>query len=307
MSANVETMFSVRLTPWHGLGTIVQEALTSDEALKIAELDWRVEQHPIFVDNKQVDNYVANVRLSDQSVLGIVTERYQIVQNREAFSFTDGLLDYNVKYETAGSLAGGRRVWMLAKMPETYILEDKVVPYLVFTNSHDGKGSIKVAVTPIRVVCQNTLNLALSSAYRSWSTKHIGDMDAKMEEAKRTLIMSKLYMSELKATAEKLAKRDIYQKQFIEFVEELYPITNDMGDRKSDNILILRQDLTMRYLQAPDLKAYMNTAWGIIEAVSDHATHMLPLKRSKTYYENNFIKTVDGNPVIDRAFELLAS
>ena len=185
MAANVETMFSVREKPWHGLGTVIANAPTSEEALRLAGLDWNVYQTDLVTDSGlAVLGYKANVRDSDDSVLGIVTDRYKIVQNHEAFQFTDALLGAGVRYETAGSLQDGKKTWILAKMPNEYIVSgDQISPYLVFFNSHDGSGSIRCAITPIRVVCQNTLNLALSTAKRSWSAVHTQSVNDKMHEA----------------------------------------------------------------------------------------------------------------------------
>ena len=103
MSANVETMFSVREKPWHGLGTIVMEAPTSADALRLAGLDWKVVQEPVYTGNQEpIKGYKANVRSSDRKVLGVVSDRYKVVQNTDAFSFTDELLGKGVRYETAG-------------------------------------------------------------------------------------------------------------------------------------------------------------------------------------------------------------
>ena len=175
MSANVETMFSVRETPWHGLGRIVMDAPASREALELAGLDWQVESRNIYSGTgAMIPGYRANVRSTDDAVLGVVSDRYRIVQNEEAFQFTDDLLGEGVTYETAGSLQGGKKVWMLAKLPEKYIIAgDEVTPYLVFFNSHDGSSGVKVAMTPVRVVCQNTLNLALNNAKRIWTARHL--------------------------------------------------------------------------------------------------------------------------------------
>lgn len=118
MAANVETMFYTREKPWHGLGTRVEEAPASADALRLAGLDWQVIQEPIFTDNEElISGYKANVRDSDRKVLGVVSDRYKIVQNQEAFSFTDTLLGNGVRYETAGSLQEGRKVWLLARLP----------------------------------------------------------------------------------------------------------------------------------------------------------------------------------------------
>ena len=129
MSANVESMFYAgREKPWHGLGTQVEEAPTSADALRLAGLDWTVQRKPIQVcGGRKVDNFFANVRSSDGAVLGVVSDRYQVVQNAEAFAFTDALIggEGQVHYETAGSLMGGRKIWLLAKLPDTEIVGDK--------------------------------------------------------------------------------------------------------------------------------------------------------------------------------------
>lgn len=110
MSANVETMFYVRENPWHGLGTKVNEAPGSREALIIAGLNWNVLQEPIYTETEEfIEGYKANVRDSDRKVLGVVTDRYKVIQNQEAFAFTDALLGEGVRYETAGSLQGGKK------------------------------------------------------------------------------------------------------------------------------------------------------------------------------------------------------
>lgn len=182
MSAEVESMFYVRETPWHGLGKKVTEAPDSKEALRLAGLEWEVEQEAVYTaGGSQVQGYYANVRNTDRHVLGIVTDRYRVIQNREAFAFTDALLGEGVRYETAGSLMGGRKVWMLARLPREYIIGgEHISPYLVFSNTHDGSGAVRVAVTPVRVVCSNTLNLALATAKRSWSMCHTGNVSEKM-------------------------------------------------------------------------------------------------------------------------------
>lgn len=117
MAHEVESMFYLREVPWHGLRVEVVEAPDSAVALKTAGLDWEVARCPVYVDGNVVDDYFANVRMSDNQVLGIVGKDYRIVQNREAFAFTDKLLgNEGVRYDTAGGLKGGRRVWMLARM-----------------------------------------------------------------------------------------------------------------------------------------------------------------------------------------------
>ena len=307
MAANVETMFSVREKPWHGLGKIVMEAPTSKEALKLAGLDWNVVQEPIYTEfNEVVEGYKANVRDSDRKVLGVVSDRYKVVQNADAFSFTDELLGKGVRYETAGSLQEGRKVWLLARLPREYIIGgERISPYLVFSNTHDGSGSVKVAVTPVRVVCNNTLNLALDTASRSFSMVHTGNIQDKIQEAKDTLFMAESYMDCLGAEFEQLRRQKMTDAQVKEFMELLLPIEKDSTQIQSKNILRLREDLKKRYYDAPDLQKVGNNAYRFINAVSDFATHAKPLRRTANYNENLFARTIDGNPLIDKAYQLL--
>lgn len=309
MSANVETMFYVRETPWHGLGTKVEEVLSSQKALELSGLNWNVIQKPIYTsDNILISNYKANIRESDDKVLGVVTDRYKIVQNKEAFSFTDSLIGEGCKYETAGSLQNGRKVWLLAKLPDKYkILYDEVTPYMVFSNSHDGTGAIKVAMTPIRVVCNNTLNLALSSAKRIWSTIHTGNISSKLNEAMKTLLLAESYMENLDYEAHYLSRKTISDKKVLEFIELLLPLPDNASKIQEKNINLLRDDMKLRYFDAPDLIDLPKTSWRFVNAVSDFATHINPLRKTKNYKENLFSKTIDGNPLIDRAYALVES
>ncbi len=261
MSANVETMFFAgRQKPWHGLGVQVEGALSSEEALIRAGLNWSVVQRPILTDTGiQVEGYKANIRDSDDKVLGVVTARYRIVQNRDAFNFTDDLLGKGVRYETAGSLQEGRRVWLLAKLPAAYIVAgDRISPYLVFTNAHDGSGAIRVAMTPIRVVCQNTLNLALSTATRSWSANHTGDINLKLEDAKETLFRAEDYMDKLGEEIYHMNNQKITNDCVTEMINELLPVPTDATELQEKNVQRLREDIAMRFYYAPRLTNITN-------------------------------------------------
>ena len=308
MAANVESMFYVRETPWHGLGTKVLTAPSSKEALQLAGLDWKVNQQSIYTEAEEITGYKANVRSNDNKVLGVVTDRYKIIQNDEAFAFTDALLGEGVRYETAGSLNGGKRVWLLAHMPHEYIISgERISPYLVFTNTHDGSGAVKVALTPIRVVCNNTLNLALSTAKRSWSMVHTGNIEEKMQEARNTLFMAEKYMDGLGKEFDKLRNIQMSEKQVMQYIELLLPIEEDSSIQQIRNIRKLREDMKVRYFDAPDLKDLGNNAYRFVNSVSDFATHAEPLRKTIRYKENLFSKTVDGNPMIDRAYQMVCA
>lgn len=310
MAANVETMFwTGRERPWHGLGVRVAQAPTAKDALRLAGLDWKVEQVPLYTPSGELaEGYKANVRDSDRKVLGVVTDRYKIIQNEEAFAFTDELLGEGVRYETAGSLLGGKKVWMLARLPQEYIIGgERISPYLVFSNTHDGSGAVKVAVTPVRVVCNNTLNLALNTAERTWSMVHTGDIKGKIEEARDTLFLAQKYMDHLGMEIENLRSKEISDEKVKEYIEVLLPMEDDMSLQQKRNVQKLRTDMERRYFEAPDLMSVGKNAYRFINAVSDFATHSTPLRKTASYKENLFARTVDGNPLIDKAYQIVCA
>ncbi len=307
MSANVESMFYVREKPWHGLGVCVMEAPDSAHALELAGLDWKVVQKDVYTDDGfPVPGFKANVRETDDQVLGIVTDRYKVVQNDEAFAFTDELLGEGVTYETAGSLQNGRKTWILARLPERYIINgDEITPYLVFMNSHDGTGSIKAAMTPVRVVCQNTLNLALSTAKRTWSTNHTGDIKGKLDDARYTLLYADQYMSELGKEIDAMSHKSLTDKQVYDMIDTIIPSSPDATPIQAKNTRRMREELKMRYFDAPDLQHVGKNAYRFINAVSDFATHSKPIRERSNYKESLFSRTVDGNAMIDKAYGLV--
>ena len=307
MSANVETMFYVREKPWHSLGTRIEEAPASADALIYAGLDWEVIQKDVYTqDGAFIPGYKANLRSTDNAALGIVSDRYKVVQNEDAFKFTDDLLGEGVTYETAGVLQGGRKVWMLARMPHRYIIAgDEIAPYMVVMNSHDGSSGIKVAMTPIRVVCQNTLNLALNSAKRIWTTKHTENVMLRVHEAQETLLLAEKYMGELGRGINELSQIRLTDKKVMEFMAEFFPATSDMPDMQRKNNLRLMDNLKARYWDAPDLSNVGKNGYRFVNAVSDFATHADPIRRTKNYDENLFLRTVEGNPMIDRAYKMV--
>ena len=290
MAANVESMFYVRETPWHGLGVRVNEAPASKEALTASGLDWNVIQEPIYTETEElIKGYKANVRDSDRRVLGVVTDCYKVIQNTEAFAFTDSLLGEGVRYETAGSLQGGRKVWLLAHMPHEYIISgERISPYLLFSNTHDGSGAVKIALTPIRVVCNNTLNLALSAAKRSWPMLHIGDIRGKITEAGDTLFRAESYMDELGKEFETLRMKKLTDKKVMEYIEVLLPAEEGSTPQQARNMKKLQEDMRLRYFEAPDLQDVGRNAYRFINAVSDFATHAQPLRKTANYKENLF-------------------
>ena len=302
MAANVETMMYVREKPWHGLGTMVQDAPNSLDALRLAELNWEVRPGKVAVAETGVviPNAVANIRSSDGKVLGIVTDRYRVVQNVDAFAFTDTLIGGDVRYETAGSLNGGRKVWLLARLPETKVAGDDVEPYLCFTNTHDGSGAVKAFVTPIRVVCNNTLNLAINGAKRTWSVRHNGDINKKIAEARESLELANRYMQALDTEAQKMAEIKVDEAKLEKLLTSLFnKPKDDASDREKRNFDSQMAQYYICY-NAADIAQFRGTAWGAINAMTDMVAHQAPLRAASNYAENNWGRIMAGHTLVDQ-------
>ena len=309
MSSNFESGFFTRTPAWHGLGVVVEDAPTSEDAIVAAGLNWEVLQKKIYTeDGTRVDGFYSNVRSTDNKPLGVVGSRYKIVQNIDAFKFTDALLGEGVKYETAGSLNDGKTVWMLAKLPNKYnILGDKVDPYIVFTNTHDGSGAVKVAMTPVRVVCQNTLNMALKSAKRTWSARHLGSIESKMNEALETLQFANEYMEAVNNQFEDLYKIKLSDFEVRSLINKVVPINEDMGKTQKENSEKIRNDILYRFKEAPDLRELEYTGARLVQAVADTTTHIEPFRKTANFEENRFKKTIEGNDLLDRTLQVLTA
>jgi len=187
MAHEVENMFFVGDTPWHGLGRQVIDAPTSEQAIIQAGLDWQVKKIPLITAdglNRPVD-HVAIERISDNSILGVVGPRFEPLQNSAAFKFFDPFIDAGLaKYETAGSLREGKRIWILAALNRDNIKisdGDEVKKYVLLSNSHDGSLAVRVGFTPIRVVCSNTLKMSHDNASSQLlRVRHTASMNANL-------------------------------------------------------------------------------------------------------------------------------
>jgi phage/plasmid-like protein (TIGR03299 family) len=311
MPAMVESMFYVRETPWHGLGVRLEEAPNSEEALKAADLDWNVLQRPLYFSTAEagkpvynnIPNRVANVRSTDMKVLGIVGNGYQVVQNKDAFEFTDSLLGEGVVYETAGSLWGGSRIWLLARLPDRYkALGDEIEPYICFSNSHNGMTGVQVILTPVRVVCQNTLNMAISGAKRTWSVIHTGNPMERLEEARKTLGLVHHYYETFIEEAEKLVDIKV---DFEQMTNKLFPIAEDPKSQTVVKNMELKRKILLELLQAKDLKKFRGTGWGFINGVSDMAGHITRTKNIEVWKQSQILKAFDGYELINQAYALV--
>jgi phage/plasmid-like protein (TIGR03299 family) len=213
------SFFSVREKAWHGLGQIIKDYPTSAEALKFAGLDYIVDKRPLFtfdtenqngdpeadiiIPEVEVPGFFATVRSDTEAVLGVVGKDYEVVQNVDAFSFFDSIVGGKdgILYETAGALGNGERLFITAKLPN-YIRvgrNDCIEKYLFLTTSHDGTGSIQIAFTPVRIVCQNTLNAALRNQVNGIKIRHTASANDKLKEAYRMLGITNQLTVELEA------------------------------------------------------------------------------------------------------------
>lgn len=178
---STDSMFYVGEVPWHGLGTALPSLATAQEALAAAGLGWTVEKRELRdADYRRVPGKFVVVRTDTGEHLGVVSASYRPLQNKEAFRFFDQVtMDPNgPKYEVAGSLRGGRIVWILARIPGflEVVKGEEHQPYLLLVNSHDGKMAVRLLPTSVRVVCQNTLQLALEWAWLLWRRIHTGSL-----------------------------------------------------------------------------------------------------------------------------------
>lgn len=291
-----------------GVGNKVAGAPTSADAIRLAGLDWGVEQAPIFSEfggeKIAIPNSFANIRTDNKQVLGTVKDRYKVVQNTEAFSFTDSLLGEGVTYETAGALGGGKQIWLLAKTESSKILDDVVEPYLLFSNSHDGSSKVKVTFTPVRVVCRNTLAIALKRAERVWSVKHTGAIGKRLDEAIETLQMKDKYIDAMRQEAEDLAKIKMSKDDFIKVVDEIYPVADDtLSKRAITTNEHYRENLISAYNQQ-DLGNIRDNAWGVVNAIADFETHAESARKTDNQ-DANIQKVLMGYVVMNTAIQII--
>lgn len=213
--------------PWHGLGTELQKPATAQEAIRAAHLEWTVEKRPVMVDGKSVDAYRAVVRTDTGTVLGVTGAQYQPVQNVEAFGFFDAVVGAGQAiYHTAGALHEGRRVWILAKLPEMLRVaqtDDLVEKFVLLHTGHDGGSALQMTFTPVRVVCQNTLTLALRSAGSIVKIRHTQSATLRVVEAQRALGLAVRFYDDLEGLIGRLASVPVKAQAVAEYYRTLVP------------------------------------------------------------------------------------
>lgn len=228
---NQHSFFSVKEKAWHGLGKIVDSYPTSAEALHFAGLDFIVEKRKLFCDSKPVNmiqslldvpDHFATVRTDTNQVLGVVGKEYEIVQNVDAFNFFDAIVGGDgIQYETAGALGNGERIFITAKLPH-YIKVDKedlIEQYLFLTTSHDGYGSITAAFTPVRIVCQNTLNAAMRTHTNAIKIRHTANAKQRLDTAHTVLGISNTLSTQLEEIFTNWKKVQITDPELLRLIQ----------------------------------------------------------------------------------------
>ena len=266
MSANINyneeakehSFYSLKSAAWHGLGQVVQEAKTSDEVLKLAHLDWTVNKLPVYAQYPTDSNYldenkvrlrgtiVPNVKALTRNdngvILGSCTDRYEVLNNIDAFSFIDNIVGEKLAiYETAGALGKGEIVFVLAKLPD-YIKptdnKDIIEKYILFTTGHDGSTAVKAMFTPVRVVCNNTLNMALKNNIGRVSIKHTKNMNDKIKNAATIMNLYTDYTKKLTIELANLASVAVNDKFIDKVIANTFLTPEQLGLFNSNSILM---------------------------------------------------------------------
>lgn len=279
---------------WHGLGQIVDGAMTSEQAIELARLDYTVELAPATFNINKVQSIVipdkfATFRTDTNMPLGVVGNRYTIVQNKEAFGFFDSIVGSNLAmFETAGVLGQGERIFVSAKMPDVIRIEgtdDLTEVYVLLTSSHDGSGSIIAAVTPVRVVCQNTLNAALKNTISRVAIRHTTNASKKLEAAHKLLGISHKYVTEVNEMFNSLAKKSITDAKVKELVEQLFK-GEDKDGKISTRTNNIREAVLDSYFTGIGQNQIIGTAWGAYNGVTHYLDHVQKYKTGDVKFDS---------------------
>lgn len=308
----VAEMFSgSNITPWHKLGRVVAGLLTAKQAIEAAGLQWEVEKKPVIVEGKTVEEYKAIVRKDTLNTLSIVGNRYFPIQNSEAFEFFDEVIgEGQAVYDTAGSLAGGKRVWIMAKLKGSLFLDnrpdDKIDKNVLLCTSHDGSSGLWLQIVSTRVVCQNTLSVALSGATNQIKIRHTKNYEQKKSVAMETLGLCNAYFDNLQAVINELDKQAMSKGEMVSFAEKLIP------DAKEDKTTTRANNIRAEIV---DLFSHGRgnlgkTRFDALNAVTEYVDHSRATK-SKTEGmedENRFSSSMFGSgaKLKAQAYSLLA-
>lgn len=309
-----EQIFVDRTTTWHAIGKDVQECKDMEQVLKASGLDYEVEKRQVFMDagvqsmgRVAIPNRFVTVRTLDDHPYDVVSDKFEIIQNRDAFDFVN-YMGEDLQFEKAGETRSGM-VYIIGKLPEVNILGDAFIPHVIFRNGFNGKTKITAAITPLRLVCQNQFNFAFKNAQNAITIRHVRNAESKLEEAKETLKMCADYMQELTTMAERFAAMKITADRAERITKYLFPIPEDTAinafKRKS---LETSREKFVAAINAEDNRNFKGTAWGMINAYTDFITHKDPAGKRSDRFEGKFVNTtfkVSMNPIVN-AIEAIA-
>jgi len=278
MTDDQAEMMYVGETPWHGLGTRLDNPATAVEAIRAAHLDWTVAATPVVMSRHghyyDIDGYQAIHRTDTGEVFGVMTDRYEIVQNENAWTFMDSVLGPGkAHYHTAGALRDGRVVWILAKLDGTaeIVTGDPVEKYLLLVTSHDGSLALQIHTTPVRVVCGNTMTAALARGRQYISIKHTSSVHRRIEEAQKALAKGEAYFDDMVAEARQFSRHPMTDKDMAAFAKALLKIhpqshkinaQTETAERQINELFITGR--------GQDNPLVRGTAWAAYNAVTEY-------------------------------------
>jgi len=305
--------FTAREVAWHKLGVVTDGALDAETALRSAQLDWEVIKSdepvttlvPLYNKKDKTETvvhadrfmtYRYHPKTHKADALGVVGSRYTPVQNAEAFSFLNYVADESgAVFETAGSINNGRKVFMTMKLPQALNIGgvDLIDMYLMAWNTHDGSSSFSVAVTPIRVVCQNTLSAALSAAKRKFTVRHTASATGKIQAAREALGITFKYTEEFEREAELLLSQAITDKEFAKLVELAIPL-NDPDSPRGVTMAEQARGVLTALWKAPTQANVKNTKWAAYNTFAEYSDWAKPV-RSKDNETARAERIVNGS------------
>ena len=296
---------------WHHKGIVLADVATSTEALQAAHLDWGVSKLPIFGEHLDLDG-VKSMReivgsftvvrddtwdTNTGESLGIVGNKYSIVQNVEAFNFFDSIVgEGKAIYHSAGALFGGRRIWVLAKLPDTIevIGDDVVDQYVLLTNTHDGSSSLQTLFTPTRVVCWNTLSQAFANGSRSVNIRHTASIHDNLQQAARVMGIIGNQSVEINEVFQAMTKVEMTGTRSENYFNSIYPLSAEPTERTKTNHTERIDRLETIFQSSPSIagvEGARGTLWGAYNAVTQHIDHDKQAKDS----DKQMQRTIFGN------------
>lgn len=293
----------MRTTTWNTVGTEVQTANNVHEVLDLAGLNYEVEKVPAYLeDGTQIPNLCCTKKVGTNDIFGPVSSKYEIIQNEDAFSFVNNFVSDGMEFVKAGE--AGNIVYIIAKFPDRFILDDAITPYLIFQNSHAQASAVRFTISPLRVICQNQFNWAFSNASNKVSIRHTITANDKLIAARDNLLMVDNYLNQFATNAELLANNHIDDSAIARVVDTVFA-PEDHTSPRSIKIAEEKKSLFYQAYNTDDNTNFRNTTWGLVNAYSDYITHRPMLRDSQKAYENRFIETTLGADNISRFVDIV--